>query len=137
MSEARPRPVNLVEPLRKIETDDSLKLFNQVIKFQFIVDPCRPVSVQLLLDRISKVRLSDSRPLGYVHFSRDLDLLNLAEQAVSCACVMLMQMNRGPVSDMEVERSVDSALRLIRGDAVYAIKHCLDLIESKRKEMIK
>jgi len=129
------KPENLVECMRKIDTDDTLKLFSQVIKFQFRVNPEKPLSIQLVLDRVHKFQKGESKPLGYLRFSQSSDLLDLARQALACACVLQLSANSKDITTFDIERAMDSAWSFLKSDATHLIHLCLNEVKAKQIEL--
>ena len=111
---------NIVECYRPIEAEETLRLWKQMVKFQYRVDDI--LGVQMVLDRVHRFHPKESKPLGYLHFRDTGQLLELAKQALACACVLSLWERGRDVGDRVVRITVDGALDMIRNDVVRLVR---------------
>lgn len=121
---------NILEILKPVEAEPTLELFDQFIKIQFILKD--PLSVQVVLDRIHKIAKYQSKPLGYLHFSSYMQLLELAKQFLTTATVMALVSQRNfEAGDFVISNSLDNAFLTIKTDAMRLVKICLEEIRKR------
>lgn len=126
------KPESLVDCLRKVSCDDTMNLWNQVIRFQYIVD--QPVKVQLILDRVHKFKPALSKPLGYLRIGNVGQLLDIAANALASASTLaLLGSSANPKDSFAIQNTLDSAWRMLRADVLQLISISLDEIERKKR----
>ncbi|MEM1577933.1 MAG: hypothetical protein QXM27_02915 [Candidatus Pacearchaeota archaeon] len=125
----------IVECLKPVEAEDTLKLLKQLIKIQYIVED-NTVNIQVVLDRVHKFHKEESKPLGYFHFTQYMSLLDLAKLFLVAACVKALtsQGNYEP-GPLVISNTFNSAMTTIMPDSLTLIKISLDEIRKKMEEL--
>jgi hypothetical protein len=127
---------NILEVLKPIEAESTLDFYEQYIKIQFLLED--PFSIQLVLDRIHKLSKFKSKPLGYMHFSSYMQLLEIAKQFLVSACVMaLVSQHNYEAGSTVISNTFNSAVDTIMPDSLFLIRHCLEEIWKKKEGMRK
>jgi len=124
-----PRPSDLIPLSREVKADDTMREFNQVLRFDIIYD--RPLRAQLLLDRRHKENKALSKPAAYVRMSETGQLTDLACASLSIANVLAFQSVKDPQRET-VETATKSLLQLIQGDIVTLTEIMLRQIQLHR-----
>jgi len=125
----------LVECLKPVEAEDTLKLLKQLIKVQFIVEDSM-VNVQVVLDRVHKYHKEESKPLGYFHFTQYMSLLDLAKLFLVSACVKaLASQGNYEAGALVISNTFNSAVATIMPDCLTLIRFSLDEIRKRMEEL--
>jgi hypothetical protein len=125
----------IVECLRPVEAEDTLNLFVQKLKIQYLIEDSS-ISVQVVLDRVSKFRKEESKPLGYFHFSQYMSLLDLAKLFLVSACVKaLTSQGQYEAGSLVISNALNSAISTIMPDALFLIQHSLEEIRKRMDEL--
>jgi hypothetical protein len=115
ISAEKPKVTDLIPFSREVFCDDTLREFNQVIRYDIVYD--RPLRVQLLLDRRHKFNKALSKPLGYFRISSVDQLLRLGTNALAAATILaFFQSNRTEPSIEENHQAVQSLLKMVGAD---------------------
>ena len=125
----------LVSMSKEVKADDTMQEFNQVLRFDFIVKPNKPLTCQILLDRRHKVDNKKSRPLGYLHFSYHSELLSIVENALIMAVVLALSNREKGVDVYDIKKVIESVMEIIIPDAERRVLSMVEIIEKKRKEL--
>jgi hypothetical protein len=121
----------IVECLKPVEAEDTLNVFLQKIKVQFILEDST-VNVQVVFDRVYKFRKEESKPLGYFHFTQYMSLLDLAKIFLVSACVKaLTSQGQYEPGTLVISNTFNSAISTIMPDALFLIQHTLEEIRKK------
>lgn len=132
--EAMPKPSDLIPLSREVKADDTMRDFQQVLRFDIIFG--KPLRAQLLLDRRHKIRIQLSKPAAYVRMSQTSQLVNLACGALSIANVLAYQSVEEPSHDL-ITSGTKSLLQLIEIDVATLTEIMLRQIKLHRMAVAK
>jgi len=127
----KPKVTELIPFAREVFCDDTLREFNQVIRYDIIYG--RPLHVQLLLDRRHKFKKSLSKPLGYFRISSVDQLLRLGTNALAAATVLaFFQQNRTEPTQEEVYSAVHNIVQMLAADVELTTQTILNELRLRR-----
>jgi len=127
----KPKVTELIPFSREIFCDDTLREFNQVIRYDIVYG--KPLRVQLLLDRRHKFNKSLSKPLGYFRISSVDQLLRLGTNALAAATVLaFFQQNRTEPSAEEVYQAIHSLIKMVSQDVELTTQTVLNELRLRR-----
>jgi len=127
----KPKVTELIPFSREVFCDDTLREFNQVIRYDIVFG--KPLRVQLLLDRRHKFNKSLSKPLGYFRISSIDQLLRLGTNALAAATVLaFFQMNRTEPDIEEIHQAVQNLLKMVGADVDLTAQTVLRDIQVRR-----
>jgi hypothetical protein len=127
----KPKVTELIAFAREVFCDDTLREFNQVIRYDIVYG--KPLRVQLLLDRRHKFKKSLSKPLGYFRISSVDQLLRLGTNALAAATVLaFFQQNRTEPSAEEVYQAVHSLIKMVSQDVELTTQTLLNELRLRR-----
>lgn len=127
-------PGDLVPCPREVYFDDTLKVFDQVLRFDVVLDT--PLKIQVLLDRRHKFRRKKSKPVAYFRISQTSQLIDMVTSALTMASVLALQ-NRDDIDSFTIEKAVDSILTIIKQDVCFLTKTTLEQVKHKRLEALR
>ena len=126
-----PKVTELISFAREVFCDDTLREFNQVIRYDIVYG--RPLRVQLLLDRRHKFKKSLSKPLGYFRISSVDQLLRLGTNALAAATVLaFFQQNRTEPTAEEVNHAIQSLIKMVSADVELTTQNVLNELRLRR-----
>lgn len=126
-----PKPEDLISLSREVKADDTMREFQQVLRFD-IIDG-KPLRAQLLLDRRHKAKKSLSKPAAYVRMSQAGQLIDLACGAITMANILVLQHLKEIPPRQLIEDTVKSALDMMQGDIVTLTEIMLQEIQQHRR----
>lgn len=127
----KPKVTELIPFAREVFCDDTLREFNQVIRYDIVYG--RPLRVQLLLDRRHKFNKSLSKPLGYFRISSVDQLLRLGTNALAAATVLaFFQQNRTEPTVEEVSHAIQSLIKMVSADVELTTQNVLNELRLRR-----
>ena len=127
----KPKVTDLIPFSREVFCDDTMREFNQVIRYDIVYG--RPLRVQLLLDRRHKFNKSLSRPLGYFRISNVDQLLRLGTNALAAATVLaFFQQNRTEPTEEEVYSAVQNVVKMLAADVELTTQVVLNELKLRR-----
>lgn len=124
----------LVSVLRKVVFADTMRAFNQVLRFDYKLE--EPLKVQLCFDRVNKFTPSLSKPVAYFTIDSVQELEAFAINSITAASVMALR-NKPQPSSYEIGQAVDSLWTLIRSDIINLVDISLAAIRERRVELSK
>lgn len=127
----KPKVTELIPFSREIFCDDTMREFNQVIRYDIVFG--RPLRVQLLLDRRHKFNKSLSKPLGYFRISSIDQLLRLGTNALAAATILaFFQQNRTEPLHEEVYQAVYNLIKMVSPDVELTTETILNQLKVRR-----
>jgi hypothetical protein len=127
----KPKVTELIPFSREIFCDDTMREFNQVIRYDIVFG--RPLRVQLLLDRRHKFNKSLSKPLGYFRISSIDQLLRLGTNALAAATILaFFQQNRTEPVHEEVYQAVHNLIKMVSPDVELTTETILNQLKVRR-----
>ena len=127
----KPKVTDLVPFSREVFCDDTMREFNQVIRYDIVYG--RPLRVQLLLDRRHKFNKSLSKPLGYFRISSVDQLLRLGTNALAAATILaFFQQNRTEPPHEEVYQAVYNLIKMVSPDVELTTETILNQLKVRR-----
>lgn len=135
----KPSPAALVMlPYREIQCDDTLREFNQVLRFDLVDMPGNPLRAQLLLDRRHKLNKGMSKPVAYFRMSSTEQLLKLANTALAVAAALVYaEQDLLDPSDDQIRNMLKSHWQMAQPDVLNAIKTILRDLQLHRMAIAK
>ena len=126
-----PKVTELIPFAREVFCDDTLREFNQVIRYDIVYG--RPLRVQLLLDRRHKFNKSLSKPLGYFRISSVDQLLRLGTNALAAATVLaFFQQNHTEPTQEEIYSAVQNVVKMLASDVELTTQTILNQLKLRR-----
>ena len=127
----KPKVTDLIPFSREVFCDDTLREFNQVIRYDVVYG--KPLRIQLLLDRRHKFKKSLSKPLGYFRISSIDQMLRLGTNALAAATILaFFQQNRTEPSLDEIRQAVNSLLKMVGADMELTAQTVLRDLQLRR-----
>lgn len=135
----KPSPAALVMlPYREIQCDDTLREFNQVLRFDLVDMPSHPLRAQLLLDRRHKLNKGMSKPVAYFRMSSTEQLIKLANTALAVAAALVYaEQDLLDPSDDQIRNMLKAHWHMAQPDVLNAVKTVLRDLQLHRRALAK
>jgi len=133
---------NLIS-MKPVRADRTLREFDQFLRVDFRVEETPPIRIQLLFDRIHLKNPKLSKPVGYLHFSENTQLIDLIKNLTTALIVKtIISKYRNPIylTPLAIEELVNRALNtlwkdLIEQDVKFLSRHYINRVIEKMMEL--
>jgi len=139
--EFKPNPDQLVS-MKGVAADRTLREFEQILRFDFVVFRDGTVKGQLTFDRRHIHQPKLSKPMGYVWFSEYFQLLDLAKMFMTAAIVKSMISKYGtmiqpdsPIIEETIIMGFNSLVDLMKQDVPLLSRLYLKKVIEKIREL--
>jgi len=118
----------------KVESDDTMRDWIQQLEFEIVVD--KTPELQITVDRKNKHKLSDSKPVAFLHFSSFSQAIKLIELSLKSAYLMLYGLNDS-IDSYRMQQLVNAIVDKVKNDVEDTLSYQQNVLISKYKRQLR